>query len=424
MTRALLALALLALVGCLKPAPTPATLTAYPRVAVYGWLRGNGAPFSIAGVIDSGAVRRAARYDVAVWDVTRRGRSGVNGEAIRLLRSYNPSATLLALVGTSKFYVCGPTWYGGEIPYGCDTTQFAWSRFRAVQHFDGLLYGADGPLLGGGFIDYTRRGLPEALADTVVAWLGSEWSGVFSDESCLGWLPSGGEIDFHRSGFFSLAEWWVAYDAGVERYFSRLRKHLGPDKLIVGNCGPRGSKTANGWLLENFPWQPGGSIENYLAGDTFYAAPRLNSLTAWARSGDPGDPYNQQRSRFVLASATLGSGHGSLTWDRGDPARGWVPGFWWDELSVTPEGKADTTGAHKGWLGRPLGPPYRHLGAWRRDFEHGAVLVNPSAQAVKLGGLPGLYRLRGVLAPGVNSGAAADGTMLPAGDGLFLWRRP
>jgi len=61
---------------------------------------------------------------------------------------------------------------------------------------------------------------------------------------------------------------------------------------------------------------------------------------------------------------------------------------------------------------------------WRRDFQNGVVLVNPttSAKTVKLE--PGLHRLAGNQDPAVNNGSAVDQVTLGPKDGIVLLRQP
>ncbi len=445
MVGALLAVGLLALFAARKPrrpkpvepAPVEAQAVSYPIPAMYAWIRGNGAPFSKSWVIDTAEIRRATRWDVMTLEPARRG---INADAERMIRAADSTMRLLAFVPTSKFFVCGAGWSGGPVPYGCDTTQMAFSRWAAVRAHGALLYGKDGPYLGGGWIDFTAPGLAEALADTVSAWMTPVFNGVFSDESCMTivWTQGYGDlIDYRRAGFLTLADWDAAYRTGMARYFDRLRVLL-PGKLMVGNCGGCGPDTVS-WMRENFPFQnagPGATPEQGWQRNMFgwpgtcdhgymgSGGTGPNWLTAWARNGDPRDPYNQQRARFTIASASLGDGIGTLTWSPTDAARGYSPQFWWDEYSVDANGVSDTTGAHKGWLGQPLAAAHQQGHSWRRDFERGVVLVNPTLRPDTLDAGPGMYRIRGRLATIVNNGQIGGILVLPAQDALFLQRRP
>lgn len=177
-------------------------MVAYPKLASYSAMYGNGAPFikpvgvqiatpgdlwiveggdtlgrwsasydSITGVvIDTALVEAQARYDYAIMEPYR---VGPNAEVQRMLKRLNPAMTLLAFHKTGKYFVCGSGWSGGEVPMGCDTTgaNAAWSRWVVIRAHDAVLYGKRGPYLGGGWIDFARPGLAEALADTIAAWV-------------------------------------------------------------------------------------------------------------------------------------------------------------------------------------------------------------------------------------------------------------
>jgi hypothetical protein len=60
---------------------------------------------------------------------------------------------------------------------------------------------------------------------------------------------------------------------------------------------------------------------------------------------------------------------------------------------------------------------------WRRDFERGVALVNPTASEVTVTLEPGLKRLRGAQAPTINDGRDATEITLAAKDGIILERR-
>jgi hypothetical protein len=65
----------------------------------------------------------------------------------------------------------------------------------------------------------------------------------------------------------------------------------------------------------------------------------------------------------------------------------------------------------------------RRLGAWRRDYDNGIVLCNPTSKPVRVE-LERKYRkIRGKQCPEVNDGSAVDAVVIPAFDGLVLLRR-
>jgi hypothetical protein len=203
--------------------------------------------------------------------------------------------------------------------------------------------------------------------------------------------------------------------------------------------------TINGWMRENFPLQNGGTWEKnmfgsapgvpldvgYLGNDNTYVAPILTMLTR-TRSSTISDTTTvqtnlaaQQRHRFVLASATLGDGAGTIVGTRFDVFRGYLP-WWADEFSVTPLGYSSTSVAYKGWLGDPTTEHYATPGGgWRRDFKGGSVIVNPrTSGSVTFVMGTNFYRIVGLVCPSVNTGLAANSVTLGPGDALFLQRRP
>jgi hypothetical protein len=63
-------------------------------------------------------------------------------------------------------------------------------------------------------------------------------------------------------------------------------------------------------------------------------------------------------------------------------------------------------------------------GAFRRDFEHGMALVNPTNAALTLNVEPGFRRLAGTVNPGFNNGQPVTQITLGAEDGIVLLREP
>ena len=59
---------------------------------------------------------------------------------------------------------------------------------------------------------------------------------------------------------------------------------------------------------------------------------------------------------------------------------------------------------------------------WRRDFQNGIVLVNPSEQSLTVSLEDTFRRITGTNAPAVNNGALSTSEVIPARDALFLLR--
>jgi len=205
-----------------------------------------------------------------------------------------------------------------------------------------------------------------------------------------------------------------AHYAGHLAEWNRLRE-LAPNRLLIGN-------TDND--LANAQWRDqlnGGFLES-LMGWTW----SLESRAGWSemmeryravlRNTRPpkivgfniqGSPTDYRFFRYGYTSCLLDDGYFSFT----DKAVEYSSVPWFDEYD------------HK--LGHARsGPPATAWteGVWRRDFENGIVLVNPtfSAKTVKLEA--GLRRLRGNQDRAINDGSAASEVTLGPKDGIVLLR--
>jgi hypothetical protein len=83
--------------------------------------------------------------------------------------------------------------------------------------------------------------------------------------------------------------------------------------------------------------------------------------------------------------------------------------------------KSSRSPAARHWLGQALGPARRWQGVWRRDFEHGTIVVNPGGRPAKIAFEAQMYRILG--SSSVNRGGAVVSTTIPAEDALFVLRR-
>ena len=121
-----------------------------------------------------------------------------------------------------------------------------------------------------------------------------------------------------------------------------------------------------------------------------------------------GSPTNYQFFRYAYASCLLDDGYFSFS----DISVGYSSVPWFDEYD------------HK--LGAPLTAPPTAAwqnGVWRRDFQLGMVLVNPSLTAVTVALEPGFHRFTGIQAPSINNGGATTSVTLAPKDGIVLLRQ-
>jgi hypothetical protein len=189
-------------------------------------------------------------------------------------------------------------------------------------------------------------------------------------------------------------------------------------------------------------------IENFLDGEwagadfgwcglmlTYYQhtqglSPNLSFIMA---NGD--DSSSFQFQRFALASTLMFDGYFCFT------NKGAYQSVWWfDEYSVNlTTGEAVKSLSAKGYLGKPLGDAHNTLSpnetlkntllsggtgaqnkVWERFFEHGMVLVNPSAseKTIDLGG--SFKKIKGTTDPAFNNGETVTQVTLPPRSGIIL----
>lgn len=111
--------------------------------------------------------------------------------------------------------------------------------------------------------------------------------------------------------------------------------------------------------------------------------------------------------RYAYTSCLLDDGYFSFT----DKSRGFSSVPWFDEYEYK--------------LGRALSAPPDSAwdeGIWRRDFENGVVLVNPTTRTRTVNVGPGLRRLAAKQDALVNDGSAVSRLTLRPKDGIVLRR--
>src|SRR6185436_4644442 len=111
--------------------------------------------------------------------------------------------------------------------------------------------------------------------------------------------------------------------------------------------------------------------------------------------------------RYAYASCLLDDGHFSFT----DSAKAYSSVPWFDEYDLK-LGRAVSSPPGAAWTKE----------VWRRDFERGVVLVNPTHEAKTVALEPGLRRLQGAQDPLVNDGAAVKEIRIAPKDGVVLRR--
>jgi hypothetical protein len=207
----------------------------------------------------------------------------------------------------------------------------------------------------------------------------------------------------------------LAAHRNAYRELWRNIRNARPDVLIVGNAdGDLSEREFRGELSGAFlegligkSW----SIESRQGWDAMMRRyrttrqnlrePRIVGFNVW------GDLNDYRTFRYAFASCLMDDGYFSYT----DETTGYSSVPWFDEYDLR-LGQAVTAPPTRAW----------QRGVWRRDFERGVVLVNPTNSIVEVLLERQFRRLSGNQDPRVNSGEFVRKLVLPPRDGILLER--
>jgi len=238
---------------------------------------------------------------------------------------------------------------------------------------------------------------------------------------------------------------YAAFDAawylGCSDFLEYLREVF-PGKAIISNTSGAFYLTLNGAIYEGFPgnWSntipetyqdwadralgengyinvsQSGFMPNYSLVETYEDEEGPEGGLAYDNPFEhPGFVPNYRKMRFGLTTALLGNGY--FSYEINTNGHGGLGLMWFDEY--------DNAGKQRGYLGLPKGRARKIFQAgdgwvWRRDFDRGIVICNPTTAVVSVD-LGGRYRLiKGSQAPAVNSGAKVSQITLQPRDGRIL----
>jgi hypothetical protein len=365
--------------------PVSAAPTDYPRLAAYHGSSSWGPPFIKADLtLDSALIKQAARYPMITLNPNLcAGRT----DLIPCFRYFNPNIVIL-------FYDQMNNWHLDSTLVIAPTDQgFYAEKHRAIQ----WSHGWSGATNSGHNVSWKQQDVADTLIRLYVKRTKIDSPDGWFFDYCwptLAWAGWSSEDDDYNSIFH------------VKRLITELRK-AHPGILIYGN-GP-GNYGADRLPLD------GGMNEGLLGSQTPFVTAIKQKEGDWLKSESAvGTSGNAVMARFTLGIACLTGAyaeHGN-SHNYGAPEQGT---WWFPEYSVAPDGTADAGGRYTSWLGAAVGPATKVTGTtWRRQFEHGAVVVNTlsTAQTIPFGGT---YFAIGSTAP-ITSALCAGNSA------VFVWK--
>ncbi|MFH1430144.1 MAG: putative glycoside hydrolase [Candidatus Uhrbacteria bacterium] len=357
--------------------------------------------------------------DLARWDVVVLGMEVAKNtpKQFALLRKLNPDAKLLAYVTAQ------------EIRRDAAVHPQAPLRRVLAEHIapSSYLLSTTGERVfwwpQTWLLNMTDPAWTEALASFVATEIASDarWDGVYFDNlwGGISWFDRAA-IDFDNNGAVeSAAERDKRWVAGTRTLLERTRALARPGFLITGNGSPIYADLTNGLLLEHFPnTNEGGwsaSMRAYKSVLERAVEPALAMLNV--NTENTGSWWDWRRMRFGITSALLGEGYYSFDFGDQEHAQRW----WYDEYNVS--------------LGEPKGEPMRvdlmpsgeydplfTVGVYKREYEHGLVLVNATETEHLVTFDEEFEQLQGTQDTAKNTGRIVSEVLIAPQDGAILLR--
>jgi hypothetical protein len=229
----------------------------------------------------------------------------------------------------------------------------------------------------------------------------------------------------------------LAWEQSVEQLLQKLREMFG-DKPLIANSSGSYAEFLNGSIYESSPGNWSNSIpetykdwtkdllgvEGYINISKNAYFPNFSLIETYEI-----DEYseinpmentsfvpNYQRMRFGITTALLGNGY--FSYEISTNGHGSLGLMWFDEY--------DNAGEGRGYLGYPISDAFILFDfgtdgkVFRRDFEKGIVICNPSEREV-ITDLNDSYKLiEGVQVPSVNTGEWVTSILVASKDGRIL----
>jgi hypothetical protein len=361
--------------------------------------------------IPGSKVQELAKYDLLVLDMETQ----VNSQAsLKKIKEINPDIVLLAYITPQEIKSDAASGYSimrRKLAAGISDSWYLTDTNNNKKSFwpgTWMLNVADNaPQVNGiRFNQYLAQFVNQEIFSTGL------WVGVFYDNAWrdVQWI-AGPDADLNKDGQKD-TDIDMHWREGMRSVYQETRRLAGSKYLILGNATSDAYKNdLNGIMLESFPtmgWKE--TMRVYTANMQDGPLPRFMIINA--NTGNKGtQTSNLKKFRFGLASTLMGDGY--FSFDYGDQNHG--QSWWYDEYDVE-LGKA---------ISAPVSlnnKPQFEEDVWRREYENGIALVNPTAAAqdVDLGGE--YEKITGLQDKTVNNGAIVSQVSLPSKDGLIMLR--
>lgn len=233
----------------------------------------------------------------------------------------------------------------------------------------------------------------------------------------------------------------AAWNQGCAGFLEFLRNELS-GKVLISNTSGDYYESLNGAIYEGYPgnWNnlvpetyqdwadrtlnkkgyinvsKSGFKPNYTLAETYEDEDMPNDDGSYINPYDqPGFTPDYQKLRYGLTTALLGDGY--FSYEINTAGHGGLGLMWFDEY--------DNTGKQRGYLGQPKEDAYKVMDAgdgsvWRREFENGTVICNPTNMEVMVELGSTYWFIDGEQSPDINSGKSVNKLNLGPRDGRIL----
>lgn len=346
--------------------------------------------------IEDSVVNDLAKWDILVLDMQNQYTSEY---ALQRIKEINPDIKLLAYMTVEEV----------QTQHSSTDINNPWRIVYDKVNRDNLwLYSSSGSKVsfwqGTNMIDITSSNwqlfLPEFINNSIL--VNNYWDGIFLDNcfDSVSWIDGTSRVTDGN------------WKNSMNNLLQSIKNQMPEDKLLVINSSSSYASYTNGRLYENWPevytgnWQS--NMSDYLSMTEKVIEPTTIIINSNTNNTSIHTDY--QSMRFGLTSALLSDGYFSFDYGDENHAQTW----WYDEYDQ--------------YLGRPLSGAYNLLldnsyGVWRRDFEQGTILINPSLtnHRIKLGGE--FEKISGKQDSNINNGIIVTSVNIPPQDGLIFLRR-